>query len=116
MSAIADLFARGGLCMYAISAVGLLGYGLLALAAVRPTRPRALTVVRACVALAPLLGLLGTVTGMMASFDAMMRIGQPDAVARGIAQALLTTEYGLMVALPGLLGCALVEGRRAASA
>lgn len=51
---------------------------------------------------APLLGFLGTVTGMMASFFALARYGMsdPGLVALGIAEALTTTAAGLVVAVP----------------
>ncbi len=53
---------------------------------------------------APILGLLGTVTGMIKVFDALSRLGSPDAhlLAKGISEALITTEAGLVVALPCL--------------
>jgi len=51
---------------------------------------------------APLLGFLGTVTGMIRSFDALAEQGlsNPGAVASGISEALLTTAAGLIVAIP----------------
>ena len=59
-----------------------------------------------CANVAPLLGFLGTVTGMIRSFDALARSGlsNPGAVAAGIAEALITTAAGLIVALPMQLG------------
>jgi len=53
---------------------------------------------------APILGLLGTVTGMIKVFNALSRLGSPDAhlLARGISEALITTEAGLVVAIPCL--------------
>jgi biopolymer transport protein ExbB len=67
---------------------------------------RDLRVMRICVAAAPLLGLLGTVTGMLSTFDALAKGGGGDKtmgmVAAGISEALITTETGLMIALPGL--------------
>jgi biopolymer transport protein ExbB len=58
------------------------------------------------VSTAPLLGLLGTVTGMLTTFDALSSGsgGQKtmDMVAGGISEALITTETGLVIALPGL--------------
>ncbi|MFC1523334.1 MotA/TolQ/ExbB proton channel family protein [Thermodesulfobacteriota bacterium] len=52
--------------------------------------------------LLPMLGLLGTVTGMINVFDviALHGSGEPDAMARGISQALLTTASGLTIAIP----------------
>jgi len=51
---------------------------------------------------APLLGFLGTVTGMIKSFKALAEVGltDPGAVASGISEALLTTAGGLFVAIP----------------
>ncbi len=54
-------------------------------------------------AIAPLLGLLGTVTGMIKSFQVMALqhgAGKPDLLAGGIAEALVTTAAGLFVAIP----------------
>jgi biopolymer transport protein ExbB len=53
---------------------------------------------------APLLGLLGTVTGMITTFDvlAVFGTGNAKAMAGGISEALITTETGLLVAIPGL--------------
>lgn len=52
--------------------------------------------------LLPLLGLLGTVTGMIASFNAIAAYGSgnPSIVADGIAEALITTEAGLITSIP----------------
>lgn len=54
---------------------------------------------------APLLGLLGTVTGMIQTFDVITEFGtsDPKLLAGGIATALVTTELGLIVAIPSLL-------------
>lgn len=56
---------------------------------------------------APLLGLLGTVMGMIETFDSlgdMSLFSQSGGIAGGIAQALITTQMGLAVAIPGLIG------------
>jgi biopolymer transport protein ExbB len=55
-------------------------------------------------AVAPFLGLLGTVTGMIATFDvlAVFGTGNAKAMAGGISEALVTTQTGLLVAIPGL--------------
>jgi biopolymer transport protein ExbB len=54
---------------------------------------------------APLLGLLGTVTGIMTTFKLITVFGSGDVkmLSSGISEALITTEYGLMVAIPSLL-------------
>ena len=56
-------------------------------------------------AVAPLLGLLGTVLGMIETFDviAVFGTGNSRAMASGISIALITTQTGLLVAIPGLL-------------
>lgn len=53
---------------------------------------------------APLMGLLGTVTGMIATFDiiSVFGTGNAKAMAGGISEALITTQTGLLVAIPGL--------------
>jgi biopolymer transport protein ExbB len=68
---------------------------------------RDLRVMRVSVSAAPLLGLLGTVTGMLATFRALATGGGGDKtmgmVAGGISEALVTTETGLVLALSGLI-------------
>jgi biopolymer transport protein ExbB len=67
---------------------------------------RDLRVMRVCVSAAPLVGLLGTVTGMLATFGGLAEGGggsnTMNMVAGGISEALITTETGLVIALPGL--------------
>jgi len=62
---------------------------------------------------APLLGLLGTVTGMIITFQAitLFGAGDPKMMAGGISQALVTTVLGLCVAIPTVLLHTLVSGR-----
>jgi len=57
------------------------------------------------ITLAPLLGLLGTIVGMIRSFDIMSiaGIGQPHAVTGGVAEALIATAFGLTVAIVTLV-------------
>lgn len=55
---------------------------------------------------APMLGLMGTVAGMVETFDALgqlARVEQASQVAAGISQALITTEFGLFLSIPGVL-------------
>lgn len=64
-------------------------------------------------AVAPLLGLLGTVIGMMEVFDAVASqgVGRPRELAPGIAKALITTIAGLSVAIPSLIFYRYFRGR-----
>ncbi len=63
--------------------------------------------------IAPLMGLLGTVTGMILTFQGIVIFGagDPKAMAGGISQALVTTVLGLLVAIPTVLLHTLVSGR-----
>ncbi len=64
-------------------------------------------VLKTAVTAAPLLGLLGTVTGMLTTFNALAMGGggdkTMDMIASGISEALITTEVGLVMALTGLM-------------
>lgn len=64
-------------------------------------------------AVTPLLGLLGTVTGMIRTFSALTTggAGDPAALAGGISEALITTAAGLMVAIPALIAYRYLRGR-----
>ncbi|HDS09831.1 MAG TPA: MotA/TolQ/ExbB proton channel family protein [Firmicutes bacterium] len=55
--------------------------------------------------LAPILGFLGTVTGMIKAFEALAKqgLGDPTIVARGISEALITTATGLLIASPTII-------------
>ena len=55
------------------------------------------------VAAAPLLGLLGTVSGIITTFQGIELGAQSELMSAGIGQALKTTQYGLTIAAPGLL-------------
>lgn len=54
---------------------------------------------------APMIGLLGTVTGMIQAFGKIASVGtgDPNAIAGGISQALLTTAGGLIIAIPSII-------------
>jgi biopolymer transport protein ExbB len=63
--------------------------------------------------LSPLMGLLGTVLGMIRTFNAISTegIGNPAVLAGGIAEALITTAAGLTVAIPALIGYKFLRGK-----
>jgi biopolymer transport protein ExbB len=66
-----------------------------------PILRKRLTILDTVITLAPLLGLLGTVIGMIGSFNIMSAsgIGQPHSVTGGIAEALIATATGLLIAI-----------------
>ena len=78
-----------------------------------PLVEKGLSTLKSLGALAPLLGLLGTVTGMIALFDVITAVGtgDPKLLAGGISEALVTTEFGLIVAIPAVLAYRLLQNR-----
>ena len=64
-----------------------------------------LTMLGTIATISPLLGLLGTVVGMITAFTGLSETSgaNPDLLASGISQALITTAFGLMIAVPGLV-------------
>jgi biopolymer transport protein ExbB len=78
-----------------------------------PKLSRGLLFLKIISVVAPLMGLLGTVTGMINTFQAIMLFGtgDPKIMAGGISQALVTTVLGLSVAIPTVLLHTIVAGR-----
>ncbi|VAX11441.1 MotA/TolQ/ExbB proton channel family protein [hydrothermal vent metagenome] len=78
-----------------------------------PRLTRGEGLVKLLAGVAPLLGLLGTVTGMIATFQAitLFGTGDPKMMADGISQALVTTALGLIVAIPLLFMHTLISSR-----
>ena len=78
-----------------------------------PKLTRANMLLKVIAVVAPLLGLLGTVTGMIITFQAitLFGTGDPKLMAGGISQALVTTVCGLVVAIPTVLLHTIVAGR-----
>jgi len=76
-----------------------------AIMAERPAIERGINVVKIISVVAPLAGLLGTVTGMIVTFQqiTLFGTGDPKIMAGGISQALVTTVLGLVVAIPTTL-------------
>lgn len=79
----------------------------------KPRLEKLLPFLALAAAAAPLLGLLGTVTGMINTFNmiTVFGTGDPKTLAGGISEALITTEYGLVVAIPSLLLHAVLSRR-----
>ena len=78
-----------------------------------PPLQRGILIIKVISVVAPLLGLLGTVTGMINTFQAitLFGTGDPTRMAGGISQALVTTQLGLYVAVPTVLLHTVVSGR-----
>lgn len=74
---------------------------------------KALPFIAVCASSAPLLGLLGTVTGIINTFKMISAFGSGDVktLSGGISEALVTTEFGLLVAIPSLLFHAFLNRR-----
>ena len=123
MSELWTWFAGGGGTMVALGAVSsvlcfLIAERMLALGAMeRQARGdggaddtlawsglRRVGLIRACIVAAPLLGLLGTVSGIVETFQSILQGGYVTEMSRGIYKALRTTQYGLAIAACGLLG------------
>ncbi len=133
MTTLYELVAKGGPAMFAILALSVVLYSrcfklLLGLQRMRPRlerlrrdsadRPETLGRVQeelragfrqqrialgSMIAAAPLLGLLGTVSGMVKTFESLSdRTGSMERLAQGISEVLVATQSGLLVALPAL--------------
>jgi biopolymer transport protein ExbB len=74
---------------------------------------RRLSTIAALAVVSPLLGLLGTVTGMIGTFDVItiFGTGDPRLLSGGISEALITTQVGLVIAIPVLLAHTFLSGR-----
>lgn len=77
-----------------------------------PSLDRFKTTVLVIAAVSPLLGLLGTVTGIIETFNVITEFGtgEPKLMAGGISEALVTTELGLVVAIPTYIFGSLLNG------
>ena len=79
----------------------------------QPKLEKNLSFIQITASTAPLMGLLGTVTGMINTFKLITVFGTGDArsLSSGISEALVTTEFGLIVAIPSLIMYALLNRR-----
>lgn len=76
---------------------------------------RGRAIIRSIVSVAPLAGLLGTVIGMIETFDSlgdMALFSQSGGIAGGISQALFTTQMGLAVAVPGIIAGRILDRKQ----
>lgn len=78
-----------------------------------PTIDRGINLIKMFAAIAPLMGLLGTVIGMILTFQTIMLFGtgDPKIMAGNISLALVTTALGLIAALPLILVHSIVAGK-----
>ena len=106
LSPVVEMFRRGGPVMWPILVLSVVGLAILFWKALefRAGRrdARGLTVVSTIITAEPMLGILGTVTGIMQTFGALNASGgtaNPMAATAGIGEALITTAAGLVASL-----------------
>jgi hypothetical protein len=105
-----EMLRRGGIVMPVIFAIGWVAWILVLTGKKEHCRN-----IASLAAVAPLLGLLGTVIGMVHTFETIERFGfgNPMLLADGISEALLTTQAGLLVAFPLLLANTYLKRKKA---
>ena len=106
MERLVSLFRAGGPVMWPILGLSVLGLAILVWKALELRRgirsPRGLTVVSTIITAEPMLGILGTVTGIMQTFSGLNGangVANPLAAMAGIGEALITTAAGLVASL-----------------
>ena len=106
MKTLLELFLKGGPVMWPILALSVVGLAILVWKAfeIRAGRrdPKGLVVVSTIITAEPMLGILGTVTGIMQTFGALNGadgVANPMAATAGIGEALITTAAGLVASL-----------------
>ena len=106
MEYVIDIFAKGGPVMWPILALSILGLAILVWKAFefRAGRKNAkgLVIVSTIITAEPMLGILGTVVGIMQTFSALNGadgVANPMAATAGIGEALITTAAGLVASL-----------------
>ena len=106
MKTLLDMFLKGGPVMWPILALSVVGLAILVWKAfeIRAGRrdPKGLVVVSTIITAEPMLGILGTVTGIMQTFGALNGADgavNPMAATAGIGEALVTTAAGLVASL-----------------
>ena len=106
MRALIDTFLKGGPVMWPILVLSLVGLSVLVWKALEfragNKSPKGLVFVSTIITAEPMLGILGTVTGMMQTFGALNGadgVANPMAATAGIGEALITTAAGLVASL-----------------
>ena len=106
MRALIDTFLKGGPVMWPILVLSLVGLSVLVWKALEfragNKSPKGLVFVSTIITAAPMLGILGTVTGIMQTFGALNGadgVANPMAATAGIGEALITTAAGLVASL-----------------
>ena len=106
MRALIDTFLKGGPVMWPILVLSLVGLSVLVWKALEfragNKSPKGLVFVSTIITAEPLLGILGTVTGIMQTFGALNGadgVANPMAATAGIGEALITTAAGLVASL-----------------
>ena len=106
MRALIDTFLKGGPVMWPILVLSLVGLSVLVWKALEfragNKSPKGLVFVSTIITAEPMLGILGTVTGIMQTFGALNGadgVANPMAATAGIGEALITTAAGLVAAL-----------------
>ena len=106
MKMLVDLFLKGGPVMWPILVLSLVGLSVLVWKALEfragNKSPKGLVFVSTIITAEPMLGILGTVTGIMQTFGALNGadgVANPMAATAGIGEALITTAAGLVASL-----------------
>lgn len=106
MRALIDTFLKGGPVMWPILVLSLVGLSVLVWKALEfragNKSPKGLVIVSTIITAEPMLGILGTVTGIMQTFGALNGaegVANPMAATAGIGEALITTAAGLIASL-----------------
>ena len=106
MRALIDIFLKGGPVMWPILVLSLVGLSVLVWKALEfragNKSPKGLVFVSTIITAEPMLGILGTVTGIMQTFGALNGadgVANPMAATAGIGEALITTAAGLVASL-----------------
>ena len=116
MKDLVEIFLKGGPVMWPILALSVFGLAILVWKAFEFRAGRrtdkGLVIVSTIITAEPMLGILGTVVGIMQTFSALnSAAGSPLAATAGIGEALITTAAGLIIAVPAVAAYYLLKNR-----